>query len=35
MIPLALRDPLGAYLRPRIDEIRAWLLKPSVGNADA
>jgi O-antigen/teichoic acid export membrane protein len=35
MIPLALRDPLGAYLRPRIDEMRAWLLKPSVGNADA
>jgi O-antigen/teichoic acid export membrane protein len=35
MIPLALRDPLGVYLRPRIDEMRAWLLKPSAGNADA
>jgi hypothetical protein len=35
MIPLALRDPLGVYVRPRIGEIRAWLLKPSVGNADA
>jgi O-antigen/teichoic acid export membrane protein len=35
MIPLALRDPLGAYVRPRIDDMRAWLLKPSVGNADA
>jgi hypothetical protein len=23
------------YLRPRMDEIRAWLLKPSVGSADA
>jgi hypothetical protein len=35
MIPLALRDPLGVYLRPRIDGMRAWLLKPSAGNADA
>ena len=35
MIPLALRDPLGVYVRPRIDGMRAWLLKPSVGNADA
>jgi hypothetical protein len=35
MIPLALRDPLGVYLRPRMDEIRVWLLRPSVGNADA
>jgi O-antigen/teichoic acid export membrane protein len=35
MIPLALRDPLGVYVRPRIDGMRAWLLKPSAGNADA
>lgn len=35
MVPLALRDPLGAYVRPRIDEMRAWLGKRSVGNADA
>ena len=35
MIPLALRDPLGVYVRPRIDDIRAWLLKPAVGNTDA
>jgi len=25
MIPLALRDPLGVYVRPRIDGMRAWL----------
>jgi O-antigen/teichoic acid export membrane protein len=35
MVPLALRDPLGVYVRPRIDGIRVWLLKPSVGSADA
>jgi O-antigen/teichoic acid export membrane protein len=35
MVPLALRDPLGVYLRPRLDTIRLWLLKPLAGDADA
>jgi hypothetical protein len=32
---LALRDPLGLYVRPRLLALRTRFLKPSVGSADA
>ncbi|MBI4503069.1 MAG: oligosaccharide flippase family protein [Gemmatimonadetes bacterium] len=35
MVPLALRDPLGSYVRPRLDALRTRWLKPSAGRADA
>ena len=35
MIPLALRDPLGSYVRPRLEGLRSRMLKPSTSGADA
>jgi O-antigen/teichoic acid export membrane protein len=35
MLPLALREPLGHYVRPRLQALRARMFSPSVKGADA
>jgi hypothetical protein len=35
VLPLALRDPLRPYVRPRLDALRARFSSPPVRSADA